>query len=64
MAGKLIRVRAVLEKTGMSKTTMYRQISLGGFPRPIQLTEKTTAWREHEVDEWIESREATPVFGT
>ena len=62
MAGKLLRVRAVLEKTGMSKTSLYRQINID-FPRPIQLTENTTAWRESEVDEWIESREATPVFG-
>ena len=64
MAGKLLRSRAVLERTGLSKTTMYRQIEIGDFPRPIQLTEKTTAWREHEVDEWIESREARPVCGT
>ena len=62
MAGKLLRSRAVLERTGLSKTTMYRQIEIGDFPRPIQLTENTTAWREHEVDEWIESRETVPPF--
>ena len=62
MAGRLLRIRGVLERTGLSKTSMYRQIGEGDFPRPIQLTENTVAWREREVDEWIESRETVPPF--
>ena len=62
MAGKLLRIRRVLERTGLSKTSLYRQIGESGFPRPIQLTENTVAWREREVDEWIESRETVPPY--
>lgn len=55
---KLIRLRSVLDLTGISKSYIYQLVSLDLFPKPIQLIEngKAVAWVEQEVIEWIDSR--------
>ncbi len=40
----------------MASSTLYYFIAKGIFPKPYKLGEKTVAWLEKEVDEWIESR--------
>ncbi len=53
---RLLRVKSVLELTGMTESTIYREISRGEFPRPVKLTKRTAAWVESEVAEWITKR--------
>ncbi|WP_089686851.1 helix-turn-helix transcriptional regulator [Billgrantia gudaonensis] len=53
---QLIRKKAVLEKTALSNTSLYRLIAKGEFPKPIQLGTRAVAWVEDEIEEWIESR--------
>lgn len=50
---KAIRASAVLEKTGMSKTHLYRLVQAGKFPKPIKLSERVSAWDEAAVDAWL-----------
>lgn len=56
---RILRRRAVLEKTGLSKSTMYEQIEAGLFPKPVQLSLRTVGWLEDEINEWIGSRKPT-----
>lgn len=49
---KLLRINAVLEKTGMGKTKLYRLISQDKFPRPVAI-EGTRAWRSTDIEKWI-----------
>lgn len=51
---KLLRLKAVLEKTGMGKTKLYRMVKLGQFPRPVEIV-GSRAWLSSEIDQWIES---------
>ena len=44
--------------TGLSKTQCYRLIERGEFPAPIKLGARAVAWRESEVQAWIDSRAA------
>lgn len=55
---KLIRIRSVLDLTGISKSYLYQLVSRGDFPRPVQLVKggKSVAWIESEVHSWVESR--------
>ena len=55
---KLIRIRSVLELTGLSKSYIYALANKGLFPNSIQLVPGGTsvAWVESEVQEWIGSR--------
>ena len=52
----LLRLYDVRRRTGLSRSALYRLIAAGQFPRPIQLTERTSAWPDHVVQAWIEEK--------
>lgn len=56
---KLQRRTEVLERTGLSNSTLYYFISEGTFPKPVKLGKRTVAWKKSLVDKWIESREVS-----
>ncbi len=56
---RAIRLRGVIEKTGLAKTTIYRLEQAGKFPKRFKLGELASAWDEAEVDAWLEARAAT-----
>ena len=53
---RLLRVRGVTEATGLAKSTIYRMMSQGRFPRPVTLGAKVVAWPKHEIDRWVGER--------
>ena len=53
---RLLRSRAVISMTGLSRMTIYRLEALGNFPKRIKLGEKAIAWRQDEIDDWIQAR--------
>jgi len=50
---RLIRLREVLRLTALSRSALYRLLAEGCFPRPVELTERSRAWVEHEVHDWV-----------
>lgn len=50
------RLRRVSEETSLSKSSIYRLVGEGTFPRPIKLGEAATAWIEAEVRQWMATR--------
>ncbi len=50
---KALRLPAVAEKTGLSKTHLYRMIKQGKFPPPHNLSERVAVWDEAEIDMWL-----------
>lgn len=53
---RLLRVNAVLERTGLTRSRLYRKIAEGTFPRQVKLSDRCAAWRESEVTVWIAER--------
>jgi len=55
---KLIRIKSVIDITGISKSYLYQLVSNDAFPKPVQLIKngKAVAWIESEVQSWVESR--------
>jgi prophage regulatory protein len=55
---KLIRIRSVLELTGLSKSYIYDLANKGLFPKSIQLVPggSSVAWVATEIQDWIKSR--------
>jgi len=53
---ELWSVKIVKIKTGLSRTTLYKYVKLGLFPRQRQLGPGRVAWRASDVRDWIESR--------
>lgn len=50
------RLRRVREETSLSKSTIYRLVGEGAFPRPVKIGEAATAWIEDEVRQWMAAR--------
>lgn len=52
-----LRLKAVMEITGFSRTTVYRLMSKGLFPKSVKLGERAIAWRPDEIQAWVDGRE-------
>jgi prophage regulatory protein len=53
MSRKILRLPIVLDRTGLSRSTVYLRVSEGKFPRPVSLGARAVGWIETEVEEWI-----------
>lgn len=53
---KILRQREVRDRTGLSRTTLWRLERRGAFPRRRQLSTNSVGWLEDEVIAWIKSR--------
>jgi prophage regulatory protein len=51
-----LRIRQVIQATGLSRMTIYRLELAGKFPKRRQLSENSVAWLESYISEWIDSR--------
>lgn len=58
----ILRRPQVENKTGLGRSSIYRLIQLGQFPKPIKLTERSVGWLESEIDNWIQSRQRADVM--
>jgi len=58
---RLIRLPQVTSRVGLSATTIWRQRRAGTFPDPVRISPGCVAWREADVDAWIESRSNVTV---
>lgn len=54
---RIIRMRTVLARTGLSRSTVYRKIREGTFPPRIKISVHGAGWHESEIERWI----ANPV---
>ena len=53
---RLIRLPEVQHRVGLGRSTIYRWMSEGKFPKPVQLGGYSVAWSEREVEAWISDR--------
>ena len=63
---RFIRLPEVLSRTGFGRTSIYRKMEDGDFPKSVKLggppidpnvfDSRAVAWIEDEVEQWIESR--------
>lgn len=58
----ILRRPKVENKTGLGRSSIYRLIQLGQFPKPVKLTERSVGWLESEIDQWIDERQRADVM--
>jgi prophage regulatory protein len=58
---KLMKIAAVVEATGLSRSAIYDRMLEGTFPRPVKLGVKAVRWVETEIaaynESWIAKRD-------
>ncbi|ODU77183.1 MULTISPECIES: helix-turn-helix transcriptional regulator [Sphingomonadales] len=50
---RIIRMKTVLARTGLSRTTLYRKMGEGTFPRQVKISVHGAGWRESAINRWI-----------
>ncbi|EJG0618029.1 AlpA family transcriptional regulator [Vibrio parahaemolyticus] len=53
---KFLRLKDVIEKTGLSKSAIYSKIKEREFPASVPIGSRTVAWLEADVEQWLEWR--------
>lgn len=54
----ILRIKTVLERTGLSRSTMYRKRQNGTSPRNVQISIRCAGWRESAIKPWLRN----PMF--
>jgi prophage regulatory protein len=52
MIPRIIRLPEVMAATGESRSTIYKRISDGEFPKPVKLGPKSVGWVEEEIADY------------
>jgi prophage regulatory protein len=50
---RIIRLKTVLDRTGLSRSTIYRKIAEGTFPRQVPISIHGAGWHESAVNRWV-----------
>jgi prophage regulatory protein len=55
---RILRLKTVLDRTGLSRSTLYRKVQAGTFPKQVRIATRCAGWRESAVTEWMKN----PMF--
>lgn len=50
---RIVRLNTVRYRTGLSRSTIYRKIAEGTFPRQLKISTNGAGWRESDIDRWV-----------
>ena len=53
---RIIRLKEVIDSTGLARSTIYKYIAEGTFPKPVSLGDRCVGWVDSEVHDWILAR--------
>ena len=53
MNDRLLSPGSVAELTSLHRTSIYRKVRAGQFPKPVRISERRIGFRESEVRDWI-----------
>ena len=54
---RIVRIRTVLARSGLSRSTLYRKMEKGTFPKQVRINDYCRGWRESEINRWIANPE-------
>ncbi|HEV7166030.1 MAG TPA: AlpA family transcriptional regulator [Gammaproteobacteria bacterium] len=55
MATALIRLPEVRRLTGLSRSEIYRRMTLGQFPAKVSIGPRIVGWPEDEIAQWVDA---------
>jgi prophage regulatory protein len=54
---RILRLPNVFDRTGLSRSTVYQQVSEGRFPKPVSLGARAVGWVESDIEDQPTNRE-------
>lgn len=60
---RLLRLREVIRRTGLSRTTIYEYVAAGVMPAPVRVSKRVVAWIESEIEQFLRERIAASRGG-
>jgi prophage regulatory protein len=48
-----LRIKDVMKKTGIARSTIWLWVKEDKFPKPIKLSPRITVWDNNEIDKWM-----------
>jgi prophage regulatory protein len=53
---EMMRQGELLDLLKVGRSTLWKWIKEGSFPKPLKLGPRTTAWRKEDLDHWMRKR--------
>lgn len=50
---RILRLKTVLDRTGLTRSTLYRKVGRGTFPKQVRISERCVGWRESDIESWL-----------
>ena len=50
---RLIKLKEVMHITSLARSTIYKFMGEGSFPKSVSLGDRAVAWVEEEVQDWM-----------
>ena len=60
---RIIRLKTVLDRTGLSRSTIYRKMAEGTFPPQLKIGVHGAGWHESAIDRWVANPAAVAKDG-
>jgi prophage regulatory protein len=54
MSDGYLRLASVIEATGLPRSSLYRLIGEGRFPKQVSLTRRSVGWKVSAVQRWLD----------
>ena len=56
MNDNFIKIADVMNRTTLGRSSIYKYMKLGLFPKAVNSIGKSKVWIEREIQEWIQER--------
>jgi prophage regulatory protein len=53
---RIVRLAEVLRLTGLSTSTLWREIAAGRFPSPVPISKRGKGWLASDLRDWLAKR--------
>lgn len=55
MVDRILRIKEVCNIVKVHRSTLYKMMGRGEFPRPLKLGQSARGWRESDIVRWMEN---------
>lgn len=56
MAVRVVRLKELVFRSGLGRSSIYDMVSTGDFPAPVQIGARAIGWIESEFETWLNSK--------